>query len=183
MTTKTVKRGLALAASLLWLPAVHAAPSFPEQEEVCSFDAGREVSRTLSALNFPTPVASSMLVNGVQVWTAGPTAVPTIKPGDVVTLRGSGFGSGTDVDFSKIMIGNSRILETDLKMYNQMLDIVAQVNYETSFTHSTWPNATNHMPIRRSLSHTESYVGFEGSYIHSEEPDGAMGSTPSWGSR
>ena len=38
------------------------------------------------------------------------------------------------------------------------------------------PNVTNHMPIRRSLSHTESYVGFEGSYIHSEEPDGAMGS-------
>src|SRR6478735_4218397 len=32
------------------------------------------------------------------------------------------------------------------------------------------------MPVRRSLSHTESYVGFEGSYIHSEEPDGALGS-------
>jgi hypothetical protein len=38
------------------------------------------------------------------------------------------------------------------------------------------PNVTNYMAIRRSLSHTESYVGFEGSYIHSEEPDGAMGS-------
>ena len=38
------------------------------------------------------------------------------------------------------------------------------------------PNVTSYMPIRRSLSHTESYVGFEGSYIHSEEPDGALGS-------
>jgi hypothetical protein len=38
------------------------------------------------------------------------------------------------------------------------------------------PNVSNYMPIRRSLSHTESYVGFEGSYIHSEEPDGALGS-------
>ncbi|HET8706596.1 MAG TPA: hypothetical protein VFM46_09870, partial [Pseudomonadales bacterium] len=38
------------------------------------------------------------------------------------------------------------------------------------------PNVTNYMAIRRSLSHTESYVGFEGSYIHSEEPDGALGS-------
>jgi len=37
------------------------------------------------------------------------------------------------------------------------------------------PNVTNYMAIRRSLSHTESYVGFEGSYIHSEEPDGAQG--------
>ena len=26
------------------------------------------------------------------------------------------------------------------------------------------------------MSHTESFVGFEGSYIHAEEPDGAMGS-------
>jgi mono/diheme cytochrome c family protein len=38
------------------------------------------------------------------------------------------------------------------------------------------PNVTHYLPIRRSLSHTESYVGFEGSYIHSEEPDGSMGS-------
>jgi len=38
------------------------------------------------------------------------------------------------------------------------------------------PNVTYYLPIRRSLSHTESYVGFEGSYIHSEEPDGALGS-------
>jgi len=40
----------------------------------------------------------------------------------------------------------------------------------------TIPTVTNYMSIRRSLSHTESYVGFEGSYIHSEEPDGAQGS-------
>ena len=38
------------------------------------------------------------------------------------------------------------------------------------------PNVTYYLPIRRSLSHTESFVGFEGSYIHSEEPDGALGS-------
>jgi len=50
----------------------------------------------------------------------------------------SGFGSGVDTDFSKVMIGNSRILETDLKMFVQMLDIIAEVNYELPFTHSTW---------------------------------------------
>jgi hypothetical protein len=38
------------------------------------------------------------------------------------------------------------------------------------------PNVTTHTPLRRSLSHTEFYAGFEGSYIHSEEPDGAIGS-------
>jgi hypothetical protein len=37
------------------------------------------------------------------------------------------------------MIGNSRILETDLSMYNQMLDIIAQVNYEVNIKRSSWP--------------------------------------------
>ena len=139
MNTKRTRKALGLSA-LLALPGLGlAAPSFPEQEKVCNYDATREFKRALSAISFPTPIASSMLVNGVQVWTAGSTAVPTIKPGDTITLRGTGFGQGTDIDFSKIMIGNSRVLETDLSMYKQSLDIIAQVNYETSSTHSTWP--------------------------------------------
>lgn len=137
------RAGQAVATALLPLllaPGLAgAAPSFPDQEQVCSYDAGREVQRGASALNFPAPSATSMLVNGALVWTAGSTAVPTVKPGDTITLRGSGFGAGPDIDFSKIMIGNSRVLETDLKMYTQMLDLIAQVNYETMFTHSTWP--------------------------------------------
>ncbi|MFT3859297.1 MAG: hypothetical protein QM742_17930 [Aquabacterium sp.] len=44
------------------------------------------------------------------------------------------------------------------------------------FSPTAIPNVTNHLPIRRALSHTESYVGFEGSYVHAQEPDGAMGS-------
>ena len=51
----------------------------------------------------------------------------------------------------------------------------SETDNDYQFSPITIPNVTNHMPIRRSLSHTESYVGFEGSYIHSEEPDGAMG--------
>ncbi|HEX4869854.1 MAG TPA: hypothetical protein VFV15_03905 [Moraxellaceae bacterium] len=137
-TINLLRPAAAVAASLFLLPAAWAAPSFPEQEKVCSFDDTREVKRALSALTFPDPVVNSMLVNGVLAWTAGSSAVPTIKPGDVITLRGYGFGNGPDVDFSKIMIGNSRVLETDLKMYNQMLDLIAQVNYETIFTHSSW---------------------------------------------
>lgn len=52
----------------------------------------------------------------------------------------------------------------------------SETDNDYQFSPIVIPNVTNHMPIRRSLSHTESYVGFEGSYIHSEEPDGAMGS-------
>src|SRR5690606_21485236 len=52
----------------------------------------------------------------------------------------------------------------------------SETDNDYQFSPIAIPNVSYYMPIRRSLSHTESYVGFEGSYIHSEEPDGAMGS-------
>jgi len=106
---------------------------------VCTFNAAREQQRAASAQSFPAPVVQAMLVNGTQVWSAlSPNTTPLLHPGDVVTLKGSGFGAGPDIDFSKIMIGNSRVLETDLKMYKQQLDLLSQVNYEVPTTHSTW---------------------------------------------
>ena len=37
------------------------------------------------------------------------------------------------------------------------------------------PILTNHTPVRRALSHAEVLGGFEGAYLHGEEPDGARG--------
>ena len=61
------RQALALLAASLSGFAL-AAPTFPEQEKVCTFNAVREAARALSAANFPTPFASEMLVNGVSVW-------------------------------------------------------------------------------------------------------------------
>lgn len=130
---------------LMFLPLVltgciaESVGEFPDQEEICGFDAARELTRAVSAASFPDPVIQSIKVNGALVWSSSnPAAIPTLRPGDVVTLNGSGLGNGPDIDFTKLMIGNSRILETDLKMYKQKLDITKQVNYEVSETHSTW---------------------------------------------
>ena len=60
------RQALALLAASLSGFAL-AAPTFPEQEKVCTFNAVREAARALSAANFPTPFASEMLVNGVSV--------------------------------------------------------------------------------------------------------------------
>ncbi|MBI5927508.1 MAG: c-type cytochrome [Aquabacterium sp.] len=129
----------AIALAAQWVSA-QAAPAFPNQETICSFNAAREQQRAASAQNFGTPVVSQMLVNGALVWTAGANNVaPTLKPGDTVTLNGSGFGQGTNIDFSKIMIGNARVLETDLVMYEQKLDIISTANYETGVVRSSWP--------------------------------------------
>src|SRR5258708_26555864 len=136
-------RSLHLLCLPLYLVAVasgfcQTAPPFPNQTTVCTFNAAREQQRAASAQSFPAPVVQAMLVNGTQVWSAlSPNTTPLLHPGDVVTLKGSGFGAGPDIDFSKIMIGNSRVLETDLKMYKHQLHLLSQVNYEFQRTHST----------------------------------------------
>lgn len=111
---------------------------FPHQEEICEFDEQREQQRHQSSLSFETPVIEKLSVNGVQVWQKGANTLPTLSPGDTVTLEGKHFGQGVDIDFSKIMIGNTRVLETDLRMFKQELALSDQVNYELPETHSTW---------------------------------------------
>ncbi len=131
--------GLVLVSFVIHDAAMATAPVFPDQASVCSFNAVRELQRATSAQSFPQPVVQRMLVNGTQVWSSiTPNTSPTLTPGDTVTLIGSGFGAGPDIDFSKIMIGNSRVLETDLNMYVQKLDLASQVNYEIPTTQSTW---------------------------------------------
>lgn len=112
---------------------------FPQQEEICAVDTARELTRAVSAINFPAPVIDSITVNGTLVWrSSNPLVTPTFRPGDQVTLTGSGLGNGPDIDFTKLMIGNSRVLETDLVMYKQVLDIDKQVNFELPELHSSW---------------------------------------------
>jgi hypothetical protein len=94
---------------------------FPQQEEICALDTARELTRAVSAINFPDPVIDSIKVNGSLVWrSSNPFVAPTFRPGDQITLIGSGLGNGPDIDFTKLMIGNSRVLETDLVMYKQV---------------------------------------------------------------
>ncbi len=128
----------ALAAGTLVLTGCDKAGEFPDQEALCSTDSARETQRLQSALEFPAPELQTLQINGTPVWEAGNPGVPALHAGDIVTLQGSGFGAGPDVDFSKIMIGNTRILETDLTMYEQKLDITKQVNFETTKVRSQW---------------------------------------------
>ncbi|MBC7173197.1 MAG: hypothetical protein H5U40_12240, partial [Polyangiaceae bacterium] len=109
------------------------------QERYCSFDEQRESARLASAASQESPVITAIEVNGARVWETGQAAGPTIRPTDRVTLIGTGFGAGFDIDFAKIMIGNSRVLETTLHMYEQKLNILTEVMHETSKEHSTWP--------------------------------------------
>lgn len=130
---------LLLAALSLLAGCWQSAPPIPQAtSQSCQLDTNREALRAISASQVATPTIDTVRVNGEIAWSPRSTAAPTLHPGDEITLEGSGFGSGPDIDFSKIMIGNSRVLETDLKMYEQRLDIATQLNYETSTVRSAW---------------------------------------------
>ena len=113
-------------------------PTFPRPEIACELDAAQEADRAASASIESMPTIQTIRVNSAVVWNAGDADAPIIRAGDEIILEGSGFGRGPDVDFAKIMIGNSRVLETDLQMYEQRLDILNQINYETTQADSTW---------------------------------------------
>jgi hypothetical protein len=122
----------------LSLAACEKAGEFPDQEALCRADTAREALRADSATEFPAPVLMALRVNGELRWQAGQPGTPSLAAGDIVTLEGQGFGAGPDIDFSKLMIGNVRVLETDLVMYEQRLDLLRQVNFEIPAVQSRW---------------------------------------------
>ena len=63
------RRAVAQAAlwSLVATGVQAAAPAFPNQDVVCTFNAAREQQRLASSQNFAQPVVKQMLVNGAWV--------------------------------------------------------------------------------------------------------------------
>jgi len=133
-----MNKKIAITATVIVSACVASLPSmFPDQEEICTFDANREAERAASAANFPDPVIGSITVNGITSQ-PGDTTLPLLTPGDIVTITGSGLGNGPDIDFTKIMIGNVRVLETDLKMYQQNFAFEERANFEEPVLHDSW---------------------------------------------
>ncbi|HEY6879511.1 MAG TPA: hypothetical protein VI299_15900, partial [Polyangiales bacterium] len=109
------------------------------QQRYCAHDAAREAERAASASHSETPHIAHVLVNGQLAWSDDRTDTAKISAGDTVVLEGTGFGKGPDIDFSKLLVGNVRVLETDLVMYEQQLDISRQVHSETTKLRGQWP--------------------------------------------
>ena len=112
--------------------------TFPDQEAICQENTALEQQRRASAAYFPQPVIERILVNGLEQWSQLNPQPIQVEPGDEITLEGTGLGAGTHIDFSKIVIGDVRILETDLVMFKQQLAVLDEVNFETSEVFSQW---------------------------------------------
>ncbi len=131
-------RALLLSSTLLSGCILELPGEFPHQEELCDFDPQREAQRLQSAQNRQPPLIEQIWINDQLSWTPLSPTAPTFKPGDHIRLVGQDFGQGPDIDFSKIMIGNTRILETDLHMFKQELALKDQVNFELPEVVDRW---------------------------------------------
>ena len=63
---------------------------------------------------------------------------------------------------------------TEATMFNSA-DLPGDYANDYFFSPQTIPIITNHTPVRRALSRSELLDGFEGAYLHGEEPEGARG--------
>jgi hypothetical protein len=117
---------------------------------ICSFAFGEEYNindlnnlqteRAASAASdFPAPVIQSVSIAGDTIWSNGQTFPATISVGQIITLEGSGFGGGPDIDFAKILIGNTRVLERDLWMFHGVASLIQRLFYEEPQIFDTWP--------------------------------------------
>ncbi|MFT3924788.1 MAG: hypothetical protein QM778_19800 [Myxococcales bacterium] len=156
------------------------------QQRYCSADPALEAKRAASAKQFATPVIEKVSVGGQEVWHAGQGAFE-LEPGAKVTLEGKGFGAGPEVDFAKLLVGNVRVLETDLTMYEQQLDITKQVHSETPTVRSRWPkdvaswsdtkiefNVPGHATRGPILVQVQKRVGANPSYVYPGEPHAVL---------
>src|SRR5262249_40301211 len=97
-----------------------------------------ERARRDSAAHRERPVILSIDVNDAESWRAGDENPLSLHIGDHVVIHGYGFGAGPDIDYSKIVIGNTRVLERDLPMYEGKVDVLAKLLYETPKMFDQW---------------------------------------------
>src|SRR5262249_55754869 len=63
---------------------------------------------------------------------------------------------------------------TEATLFNSA-DLPGDYANDYFFSPEAIPIITNHTPVRRALSRSELLDGFEGAYLHGEEPEGARG--------
>jgi hypothetical protein len=82
-----------------------------------------EEQRRVSALEFPEPRIKRIYRKSEVIWQEGDVNAPSIVAGEILELEGVGLGNGTNVDFSKVLVGRARVIESDLKMYVGHIDV------------------------------------------------------------
>jgi len=101
-------------------------------------DMARERARAASALTVAVPNILSVESNGSSIWVKGQTAPAHLSPGQWITVHGSGFGAGPDVDYAKVLVGTTRVLERDVRSFLGTVNFIQRLFYEFPEQFDQW---------------------------------------------
>lgn len=85
------------------------------------------------------PIVRALYAGSELRWREGQAAPARVTAGETIRLVGSGFGDGPDVDYAKVLFGDTRALERDLVMYRGAIHILRQLFYEKPEAFDQWP--------------------------------------------
>lgn len=100
-------------------------------------DEALEQARRESAQHFEQPRIYRLVRNGKVVWSEGQSS-PQLLAGEILDIEGEGFGAGPEIDYSKILVGKIRVLESDIKMYTGHVDIKKAHYFEENKVFDEW---------------------------------------------
>ncbi len=108
-----------------------------EREGKPPIDDALERARRESAQQFEQPKIHRLVRGGKVFWSEGQPS-PELVAGEVLDIEGEGFGAGPEIDYSKILLGKIRVLESDIKMYTGHVDIIKAHYFEENKVFDEW---------------------------------------------
>jgi mono/diheme cytochrome c family protein len=163
--------------------------------------AGDKVSRFFSGIPNPDWRATFLTLSGRAVGLAGSEGLPLsfvrqdypsgsrkqieagASAGGLLAQLHANFDaflSRHGVALSKRKVDKTLLIDnlppgsTEATLFNSA-DLPGDYANDYFFSPQAMPIITNHTPVRRALSRSELIDGFEGAYLHGEEPEGARG--------
>lgn len=150
-----------LISASIFFSILHYAPCC-NAETLPPINASLEQSRQISASDSAIPQIDQLAAGGTVLWSQGQSTPAILTSGTSILITGTGFGQGPDVDYSKIILGTSRVLERDLPMYQGSVELLKKLFYEQPVLFDEWQ--------KEILSWTDTQIEFIVPWIASEGP-------------
>jgi hypothetical protein len=161
--------------------------------------SGKKVSRFFSGIPNPDWKATFLTLSGRALGLVGKEGLPLNfirqdypagtrkqiesqwhKSGHRALLKIEAFLSQHGIALSRQKVDKTLLIDnlppgtTEATLFNSA-DLPGDYANDYFFSPQAIPIITNHTPVRRALSRSELIDGFEGAYLHGEEPEGARG--------
>lgn len=167
--------------------------NFPPGKHIgfsCAVCHAAEVKyQTYASVSGGTPVAVTQVFNGIPnpYWSMRFAAVtptigvkshldnPVVAKNPLPYINGHSLRETLEETDKSLLFHHIYKGTADSSLLRDAAEVGSFFRNDFLYSPIAIPIITQHTPVRRALSRSEHIAGFEGSYTHSEEPDGAFG--------